>query len=122
VLTVLRDLTRLRARAFAQADPSVLDRVTEPGSPADRAARSAVTELVRRGLRYQGLDLRVRTARVTERTPGRVVAEVVTDATPYVVVGHGGAVRRREPARSGTTSTLVLVSTAAGWRVREVRG
>jgi hypothetical protein len=122
VLTVLRDLTRLRARAFAQADPSVLDRVTEPGSPADRAARSAVTELVRRGLRYQGLDLRVRTARVTERAPGRVVVEVVTDATPYVVVGHGGAVRRREPARSGTTSTLVLVSTAAGWRVGEVRG
>jgi hypothetical protein len=65
------------------------------------------------------LELRTRSAHVRSTDGDAVVVDVVTDVSAYDVVDGRGNVRRREAARAGTTSSLVLVATSAGWRVRD---
>jgi hypothetical protein len=117
--TVVQQLAATRATAFVTADASVLDRVTLAGSAADRAARAAVAALRQQGVVYRGLELRTRSAHVRSTDGDAVVVDVVTDVSAYDVVDGRGNVRRREAARAGTTSSLVLVATSAGWRVRD---
>jgi hypothetical protein len=50
-----------------------------------------------------------------------LVVDVVTDVSAYDVVDGRGQVSRREAARPGTTSRLVLVATSQGWRVQDAR-
>jgi hypothetical protein len=119
---VVQQLAAARATAFAMADASVLDRVTVAGSPADRAARAAVAALRQQGVVYRGLVLRTRSAKVRSTDGGAVVVDVVTDVSAYDVVDGRGTVRQRSAARSGTTSSLVLLATSQGWRVQDVRG
>lgn len=119
VAMVVQQLAAARATAFAMADASVLDRVTVAGSPADRAARLAVAELRQQGVVYRGLELRTRSAHVRGTDGGAVIVDVVTDVSAYDVVDGRGNVRRRETARPGTTSSLVLQATSEGWRVRD---
>jgi hypothetical protein len=121
VTTVVQRLAAARAAVFAAADPALLDGVTVPGSPADQAARVAVATLRQHGLRYRGLALRTRSAHVRTTDDRTLVVDVVTDVSAYDVVDGRGKVSRREAARPGTTSRLVLVATSQGWRVQDAR-
>jgi eukaryotic-like serine/threonine-protein kinase len=119
-MAVVQQLSSARAAAFAHADATVLASTTAPGSPADVAARADLNSLGRQHLVYRGLALRVRSAHVRSSRAGRVVVDVVTDVSGYDVVDGRGVVRRREAARPGTTSRLVLLATGQGWRVSDV--
>jgi hypothetical protein len=121
-VTLVQQLSSSRAAAFARADASLLATATAPGSPADRAARTALASLRRQGMVYRGIALRVRAAHVHSATPAELVVDVVTDVSGYDVVDGRGVVRRHEPARPGTTSRLVLQATGDGWRVTDVAG
>jgi hypothetical protein len=121
-VAVVQTLSSARAATFEGADESALDAVTVPGSPADRAARAAIVAMRAAGVRYRGVHLRVRTAQVSGVGPQGTSVEVVTDVSAYDVVGRDGDVRRHLAARPGTASRLVLVLTAAGWRVAAVDG
>jgi hypothetical protein len=121
VTTVVQQLAAARAGVFAAADPALRDGVTVPGSPADQAARVAVATLRQHGLRYRGLALRTRSAHVRTTDDRTLVVDVVTDVSAYDVVDGRGKVSRREAARPGTTSRLVLVATSQGWRVQDAR-
>jgi eukaryotic-like serine/threonine-protein kinase len=119
VTSVVQQLAAGRAAAFITADVTVLDRVTVAGSPADRVARAAVDALRQQGLVYRGLELRTRSAHVRSTDGEAVVVDVVTDVSAYDVVDGQGNVRRRQAARPRTTSSLVLVATSGGWRVKD---
>jgi hypothetical protein len=119
---VVQQLSAGRAAAFITGDTAALDRVTVPGSPADRLARDALAGLRQQGVVYRGLVLRTRSAKVRSTDGAAVVVDVVTDVSAYDVVDGRGTVRQRSAARSGTTSSLVLLATRRGWRVQDVRG
>jgi hypothetical protein len=119
-MAVVQQLSSARAAAFASGDAAMLASTTAPGSPADVAARADLATLHGRTLAYRGLALRVRSAHVRSGSTGRVVVDVVTDVSGYDVVDGRGVVRRHEAARPGTTSRLVLLATAQGWRVTDV--
>jgi eukaryotic-like serine/threonine-protein kinase len=121
-VALVQRLSSTRAAAFTTADASMLRSATAPGSPADRAARTALASLRRQDLVYRGLALRVRSAHVHSATPGALVVDVITDVSAYDVVDGRGVVRRHEAVRPGTTSRLVLLATGDGWRVQDVRG
>jgi hypothetical protein len=121
VTAVLQQLSSSRAEAFATADLSRLDAVTVSGSPADRRVRADLRALIRAGLRYRGLDLRVRTVSVRSVDEHRLVVDVVTDVSAYDVVDASGHVSRHVAASGGTTSRLVVSATRRGWRVAEAR-
>jgi len=121
-LAVVQQLSSARAAAFEKADERAVGSVTVPGSPADRAARAAIVAMRAAGVGYRGVHLHVRTAQVSGVDPQGTSVDVVTDVSAYDVVGRDGGVRRHLAARSGTPSRLVLVLTAAGWRVAAVDG
>ncbi len=116
-LEVVQRLSELRARAFTEADASVLAAVTLPGSPADRQARADLDTLRQQGLRYRGVRLQVRSTRVRSSTPDSADVDVVTDVSAYAVADAQGRVTRDVPAQAGSTSRLRLVRTPQGWRV-----
>lgn len=117
---VVQGLSTLRARAFAEADPDLLSTALVPGSAADAETRAGVLTLRATGLRYRGVQLRVRLVRVRSRDSATADVDVVTDVSAYAVVDAQGRVTRRVAAQSGFASRLLLTQTPQGWRVSRI--
>lgn len=119
-VAALAALVDTRARAYREADPSLLDRVYLPGAPAGAADRSDVRALRRGGLRYDGLRYAV-VGPVIERVGADgVVIRVRIDSGQFVV-RRSGAPGRVKAAAKGTPLRLHLARTPSGWRVAQVR-
>ena len=115
-----RELTSLRQRMVLDLDTAVLDQLDEPGSPAAEQDRDLIDQLTASGLRYDGVDLSVRSAHL-ERSSGEVVVlRATSDAAAYTVTGPDGESEERA-AEHGQQVDLVLVWHEEAWRVREVR-
>lgn len=107
-----------RARAFAAGRGST---GVAPGSAAEQADRSALSELSARGVRYRSLRLVVRSVRLVSTASGRAVVDVVVDTSAYQVVDRTGRVLSDVAAEPGRRSRLDVVRTPDGWRVARVR-
>ena len=113
-------LTDLRERLVVERDVALLDVLDEPGSPAAERDRDLLEQLTTSGMRFEEVDLQVRSAHL-ERAGGDVaVLRTTTDEGAYAVVGPDGHRQQRE-AEYGQRSDLVIVWHEGAWRVRDVR-
>jgi len=118
---VLDELDRVRARAFARADPALLARVYATGSGAGRTDAAALASLAASGRTATGVRHEVR--RVQEEAAGvrRAELRVVDVLRPHVVRGADGQALQQRPGRGEAAHRVVLVRTAAGWRIAQLR-
>lgn len=115
-----RELTSLRQQVVVDLDTDALDRLAEPGSPEDRRDRDLIEQLSASGDRFDGVDLKVRSARLERSSGSTAVLRTTTDESAYTVVSSDGT-RERHRARPDQRVDLVLVWHEEKWRVRDVR-
>lgn len=118
--TRLADLDRVRAEAFATANPDLLGDVYQRGSPARRADRHVIEAYARRDGRVVGARLRVLSCRVVSSSADRVRLDVVDQLGPSRVTwgdGTSTSLPRDLPSRRHVT----LVRTDDGWRIAGTR-
>jgi len=116
--TRLGELDRVRAEAFATADPRRLDEVYAQGSDGWRTDEATIGAYARRDGRVIGADLRVLSCRVVQASPDRVSLEVVDQLGPARVRWGNGTstdLPRDRPSRRA----LTVIRTADGWRIAE---
>lgn len=118
-LAVLRRWDRQRAAAWRRADVPALARLYLPGSRAGRADVADLRRWRRRGLRVTGLRQQLASVRVVRQRRRRLVVLVTERTVGGIVVGL--ARRRLLPRSSWAVHRIVLVRSAAGWRVVEAR-
>jgi hypothetical protein len=114
-------LDGVRAQAFNEASPAILNSVYAPGSPALAADRASLAALARRHARVQGLTHRVLSATRIGADGDETVLRVVEQLTAYTLVDAHDKAVERHTAGPAVTQEVVLVPGADGWRVREVR-
>jgi hypothetical protein len=121
VTATVERLAAHRAAALGAASTTALAAADEPGSPALAADAALLTRLGQARLRLDGLAFTVTDVRVVDRASRpretlTVSARVATSA--HRQVRRDGTVAARVPAAQARAVRLVLVRTAAGWRVR----
>ncbi len=121
VAATVERLAADRAAALGAASTTALAAADEPGSPALAADAALLTRLRQARLRLDGLAFTVTDVRVVDRAARpretlTVSARVATSA--HSQVRRDGTVAARVPAAQARAVRLVLVRTAAGWRVR----
>ncbi|MEO6604781.1 MAG: hypothetical protein ABIN55_04135, partial [Aeromicrobium sp.] len=112
----LGDLDGVRAKAFATADPDLLDRVYVAGSAALDADAAMIRAYEQRGARVTGAELLVLSCRVRDASAERIRLEVIDRLAPARVVWADGT-SRALPRDLPTKRTVTLVRTADGWRI-----
>lgn len=117
---VLAGLDRVRAQAFAEADPAALAAVYTPESGALRADERLLATYRRLGARIAGLTMRLADVRVLSRGSGSVLLRV-TDRISGGELVDGAGRRRPLVADRPTTHRITLVAVAGGWRISNVR-
>lgn len=120
-LSVMSQLERTRARAYADADVALLGQVYAVGSPTGTSDRRLLDGLARHHERAAGLQAFVEAVEVIAASD-RHVALAVTDAmTAYDVLGRDGRVLRHGIGRPSHEWHVTLVRTTSGWRIWSVR-
>jgi hypothetical protein len=117
----LHELDGARADAFALADPAGLVDVYAPGSALLAADQRAVAALAR--LRRTAVEVahEVRSVTPLRVSADRVELKVVESLGGFEVLDSAGRVVEEHPPGAVATHAVVLISTAQGWRVTEVR-
>jgi hypothetical protein len=118
--TVLDQLDRRRAEAFAQGDLAALDTVYAPGSPALGRDRERLRELLAANARARGLRLQITRAEAAALGPDRVVLRVVDRLAPHVLVDPSGNELERRPGRGPAEWQVTMLRAGSGWRVYDV--
>jgi hypothetical protein len=118
--SVLEELYRRRAEAFATGSPAPLAGVYHPGSGQLAVDTGYVTALAAAGEVLRGFAPAV--VRVTGVTGSgdRVQLQIVDSRPPYDVVAAGaadGPALRSDAGRADAAVRIVLVRTDAGWRI-----
>jgi hypothetical protein len=119
---LVEQLYRRRAEALSARSADPLTGVYTPGSPQLSADRSALDALRSAGGQLRGFapgTLRVTDVGRLDPVAGRVELRLVDSWSAYEIVGPGTTVARR-PARADAPVRMVLVRTAAGWRIDAV--
>ena len=116
----LGELDHVRGRAFASADPTLLDGVYTHGSRARRADADLIEAYARRGGRVVGAELRVLSCLTLHGERDRVRLEVVDQLDAARVEWDDGT-STRLPRDRPSRREIALVRTAQGWRIAESR-
>lgn len=115
----VRELDRARSKALVDRDPALLDAVYTENSAARSADAGTIRTLVAEGLRVSGAEHQVQSVQLVQGAPATIL---VRDSLPsYDVLGATGSVVGRTPERAASPRVMVLVHTAAGYRISEVR-
>lgn len=115
----VQGLDRARSKALVARDPALLDAVYTPHSAARSADAQTIRTLVAEGLRVSGAQHEVQSV---QPMTGATATVVVRDSLPsYEVLSATGSVVGRTPERAAAPRVMVLVDTAAGYRISEVR-
>lgn len=120
-LAVIRTLDDRRNAALTNLDGAGLAAVYAAGSPALEADSAVIRQLAGASARPDGLRLDVESATLVRRTPAGVTVRVVDRLPAYLIIGSGGRVLERRPARGGATWQVDLVPGGDGWRIAAVR-
>lgn len=114
--TTLTDLDRVRAEAFAEADPSRLDDVYVARSRGRRTDAASITAYARRDGAVKHAELRILSCHVVRSSPDRVQLDVVDQLGDARVVWGDGTTT--DLPRDRPSRRLVTVQrTPEGWRV-----
>ena len=112
-------LDRARSVALVSRNPAMLDAVYTKNSVARSADAQTIRALVAKGLRVSGAEHQVQSV---QPITGAVGTVLVRDSLPsYQVLGATGSVVGRTPERAASRRVMVLVDTADGYRISEVR-
>ena len=112
-------LDRARSVALVSRNPAMLDAVYTRNSVARSADAQTIRALVAKGLRVSGAEHQVQSVQPITGAAGTVL---VRDSLPsYQVLGATGSVVGRTPERAASRRVMVLVDTADGYRISEVR-
>ena len=112
-------LDRARSAALVSRNPALLDAVYTRDSPARSADAQTIRTLVAKGLRVSGAEHRVQSVQPILGAPATIL---VRDSLPsYQVLSATGAVVGRTTERAASPRVMVLVDTAEGYRISEVR-
>ena len=114
--TTLNGLDRVRAEAFATADPSRLGDVYAPGSTGERRDAAVIASYEQRGGRVVGAELRIIDCRVVRSTDQQAQLEVVDRLGPAHVVWDDGTTTDL-PRDRASRRLVVLRRTDEGWRI-----
>ena len=117
---ILQELDTARAVAFARAQAAQLARVYALTSPLLAADSRVLSGLNRLGRTARGVEHLVRSLTPLRTAADRAELEVVEALAPYVVADAAGRVLERRAAGPVATHVLVLVRTAAGWRIGDI--
>lgn len=118
---VVRGLDRVRAQAFAAADPAALREVYAPGSAALATDTARLTELRSRGLRGEGLSVQIVDVALRAAGTGSVELAVVDRLDRYTLTDRHHRVRASMPGRGEAGWQVRLVpSGTGGWRIEAV--
>lgn len=116
----LAALDSVRQRAFAGADPHLLDKVYSAGSEALADDAATIRAYARRDGRIVGAELRILSCRVIAAGRDETRLEVVDVLSPAQVEWQDGTTTelpRDRPSRRIVT----LERSASGWRISAVR-
>ncbi len=116
---LLGGLDAVRTEAFTSGDDALLGDVYVDARAA-RTDTAALRSYRERGLHLEGMRLVRESCRVTDRSPGRLVLDVVDRLGPTSVQTADGN-RRALPRDRATHRTVVLERTGDAWRVAAVR-
>lgn len=116
--SVLQGVIEARTAAVVALDAAALAQAELPDSPAWRADRALITQVVAAGSRYEGLTLTVTSASVRSATVESAVLDAVIDRSAYAVVGPRG--RQEVAATVGRTLQYGLQWSGSAWRLVEV--
>lgn len=115
-------LYRRRAAALSTGSPDGLTGVYAPGSPQLSADRAALDSLRAAGRQLRGYGpggVRITDVGRLDQSAGRIELRLVDSWSAYEIVGPGTVIAGR-PARAEAPVRMVLVRTAAGWRMDTV--
>lgn len=115
-VALLQDLVDTRAQALTTRDPAALLGSEVEGSALHARDAGVIADLTTRGLHYDGLAFRVRSASVVTRTSSQLEVDAVVERGAYRVVAAGKP-PRSEPAAAASSGRYVLRATPAGWRL-----
>ncbi|WP_188942514.1 protein kinase domain-containing protein [Nakamurella endophytica] len=119
-LDLVRELDQRRARAFVERRADVLDSVYTSTAAARAEDAARIGELRHRGWRVSGAAHR--TVSVVRSPASGTVQLTVVDVLPaYRVLDDSGRQVASTPPRGAAARRWVLVRTAAGWRIDQVR-
>jgi hypothetical protein len=116
---VLRVLDRRRHRAFATAQPRLLDGVYLPGAPARAVDAATIRSYARRGLRIADLRVRILSLGASSQGPGDVQLSVIDRIVRAVAVDVGHR-HRPLPRDRSTAHQLIIERTPDGWRIASI--
>lgn len=120
VRALAQDLADLRGRAWADLDLGAAALLNAPGSAAAKADTAAIRRARADGVRYDGLEFVVRSARARDdAAEGRVVLDVRMDVPAYSIETGGGKPTRR-PAATGQRVRLIVHWSGERWQVERV--
>ena len=121
--SVLAELDRRRAAAFATADPDLLSEIYAPGAPAAAQDAAVVTQLRERGLVAREVRHTVESLRVVRAAPDEVTLAVRDRLDGYRLLDAAGQVVAQRPESAATAYEVRLAPApdAAGWRVVAVQ-
>ena len=114
--TELAALDRVRATAFASAEPAMLAKVYEAGSPLQDLDARTIANYRARGGHVVGALLQISQCREVKRTSAVIRLDVVDALGPAVVRWDDGGVTPLPRDRS-TRRQITLRHTADGWRI-----
>lgn len=117
--STVQALDRARARALVSRDPALLDAVYTKDSVARSADSQTIRTLTADGLRVSGAEHQVQSV---QPMTGSSPTVLVRDSLPsYQVLSSNGSVVGHTLKRSAAPRVIVLVHTAQGYRISEVR-
>ena len=118
---VLRRLDVARERAFVRGDAGLLGRVYVPGSAVRRADAALIRAYERRGLRLEGVPMRVREVEVVSRAERRVRLRVRDRLGAVRVRASAGGTWRPLPRDRPSEHVITLTYVDGGWRIARIR-
>ncbi len=118
--TRLTALDTVRAQAFAQGDPSLLDDIYVAGSRGRATDAETIAAYASRGGRVEGAALRIVSCSVVAERRDQVRLEVVDQLGRASVVWADGSTTSL-PHDQPSRRHVVLERTSAGWRIVSAR-
>jgi hypothetical protein len=120
-LAIMREILSFRHQLYANPQPNLLDQIYDRRCPCYAQEQKVLTDLQRRGLRYDDKGVTVLSTKLLGRAAGNasiVAVEVVSRSSPQVLVDRTGKILERKSGSPVTKTPYELLRGNDGrWHV-----
>jgi hypothetical protein len=120
-LAIMREILSFRHQLYANPQPNLLDQIYDRRCPCYAQEQKVLTDLQRRGLRYDDKGVEVTEAKLLARAtnkPSDVAVQVLVRPRTQALLNKAGEVVKRTPPSSPSYQAYELVRGPDGrWRV-----